>query len=84
MLCLYRAYRKSITHSHTMQDILILLSQCITCYNIVTIVVGNQEVCEIIIEKSLSLDSSNENNDTNKFRMNKKRRQQQVNILSIR
>ena len=67
-----------------MQDILILLSQCITSYNIVTIIVGNQEVCEIIIEKSLSLDSSNENNDTNKFRMNKKRRQQQVNILSIR
>ena len=67
-----------------MQDILILLSQCITSYNIVTIVVGNQEVCEIIIEKSLSLDSVNENNDTNKFRMNNKRRQQQVNILSIR
>ena len=49
-----------------------------------TIVVGNQEVCEIIIEKSLSLDYVNENNDTNKFRMNNKRRQQQVNILSIR
>ena len=30
------------------------------------IIVGNQEVCEIIIENS-----ANENNDTNKFRMNK-------------
>ena len=42
------------------------------------IIVGNQEVCEIIIENS-----ANENNDTNKFRMNKTK-QQQVNILSIR
>ena len=33
-----------------MQKILILLGPCITCYNIVTIILQHQEVCEIIIE----------------------------------
>ena len=72
MLCLDHSYQKLITHSQTMQKILILLCRWIIWQNIVAIII---EITEMILLIKIMMQIIIEQITT---------KQQQVNILSIR
>ena len=72
MLCLDHAYQKLITHSQTMQKILILLCRWIIWQNIVAIII---EITEMILLIKIMMQIIIEQIAT---------KQQQINILSIR